>query len=402
MEEVKYNKIALILLMLISILILIYPPFAVSICVPIIIRVPLFLVLLLFSLRTVFFKKYFVRYHLPIITFFIVLAIYWISIGAKSSDVVYFLLYVFLALVLATSVKRNKSLKFLLVNFYLYLVLILSIFAILSFVAFNLELAPYKLKPLGVEPDVYMYYYNYIFGYVNPKTFESGVIGRVCGFMIEPSYQGWFLSTNLFLVSKLVQNNKYLFVCQLIVFFGALSSFSTMSWVVFAIVIASMLVFGIMSIFSLKEKSANVLYGLSLVVVLYSIFTVANQDNLLEILGPSSAEDRASRADASLFFLAMSSPEEFILGRGPGFISKSGYGESNPLLKLLVENGMVSTILVLIFIVYCSYRSKYFMISNLLWLNSVVVLMTPLFIINLLVCKWINEIAEERVRLAKI
>lgn len=396
MEEVKYNKIALILVLLIGFFIMVYPPFVVSIYVPIFIRMPLFLLIILFSLLTVVKKKYFTIYYLPIIIFFVFSSVYWVSIGAIFSEIVYFLLYIFLAIVLVTSVKRNKSLKFLLVNFYFILVLILSIFSILSFVAFNLELAPYELKPVGEGADVYMYYHNYILGYVNPKTFDSGVIGRVCGFMFEPSYQGWFLSTNFFLVSKFVQNKKYLFVCQLIVLFGALSTFSTMSWVVFVIVFASMLVFKIMSILNLKEKSANIFYGLVLVAGIFAMFTVVNQDKLLEMLGPSSSDDRAGRADVSFLYLATASPKELIMGRGPGFITKnSDRGESNPIIKSLVENGIVSTILVLIFIVYCTYRSKYYMIANLLWLNSVVVLFTPLFIINVLVCRWMDESTEE-------
>lgn len=397
MEEVKYNKIALILVVLISFFILVHPPFVASIYVPVLIRVPVFLFIVFFSLFTVVFKRYFLRFYLPIILFYIVSTVYWISIGAILSDVVYSLLYVFLAIVLLVSVKRNKSLKLLLINFYFILVLILSVLSIISFLAFNFELVPYELKPVGEGLDVYVYYHNYFLGYINPKLFESGVIGRVCGFLFEPSYQGWFLSTNFFLVSKFMEKKWYLIFIQLIVLLGALSSFSTMSWVVFSIVFASMLGFKIMSVFGLKEKMANILYGLMLVAGIFAMFTVVNQDKLLEMLGPSSSDDRADRADTSFLYLATASPKELILGRGPGFIGKnSDKGESNPIIKSLVENGIVTTILVLIFIVYCTYRSKYYMIANLLWLNSVVILFTPLFIINVLVCRWMDESAEER------
>ena len=243
MEEVKYNKIALILVLLIGFFILVYPPFVLSIYVSIFVRMPLFLLIVLFSLSTIVKKKYFIVYYLPMIIFFILAGVYWVSIGAVFSEIVYFLLYVFLAIVLLASVKRNRSLKKLLTNFYFILVLVLSILSILSFLAFNLELASYKLKPVGEGLYVYMYYHNYIFGYINPKLFDSGVIGRVCGFMFEPSYQGWFLSTNFFLVSKFVQKKRYLFLYQLIILLGALSTFSTMSWVVFLIVFASIELF---------------------------------------------------------------------------------------------------------------------------------------------------------------
>ncbi|WP_264535066.1 hypothetical protein [Flavobacterium sp. N1736] len=392
MEEVKYNKIALILVVLISFFILVNPPFVASVYVSIYLRVPLFLFITFFSLFTVIFKEYFIRYYLPIFLFFSISSIYWITIGGIFVEVIYTFLYVLLAVVLLVSVKRNKSLKSLMINFYFILVSALSVLSIISFLGFNLELVSYELKPVGEGDDVYMYFHNYILGYINPKLFDSGVIGRVCGFLLEPSYHGWFLSTNFFLVSKWVKNKWYVIFVQLIVLLGALSSFSTMSWVVFVIVFASMFMFKFMSILGLKGKAANIIYGLMLFTGIVVVVTVVNQDKLLEILGPSSSEDRTNRLDTSSLFLLTASPMQLILGRGPGFIGKnSDRGESNPIVKSLVESGLISTILILIFVIYCTYRSKFYMIATLLWLNSVVILFTPLFIVNVLVCRWLDD-----------
>jgi len=392
MEEVKYNKIALILVPLISFFILVHPPFVASIYVPLMLRLPLFIFVVFFSLFTVLFKKYFIRRYLPLIFFYVLVALYWLSAGALISEIAYSLLYVFLAIGLLVSVKRNKSLKFLLINFYAILVIVLSLLSIISYLAYNYELLPYELKPVGKGEDVYVYYHNYMLGYINPKIFESGTIGRVCGFLFEPSYQGWFLSTNFFLLSKFFKKNKYLIFIQLIVLLGALTSVSTMSWVVFAIVFASMFGFKLMAILGLKERLANMIYGLVLIASIFAMFTVVNQDKLLEMLGPSSSDDRTERADISFFYLTTASPKQLILGRGPGFITKNNdKGESNPIIKSLVENGLASTILVLMFVIYCCYRSKFYMISNLLWLNSVVILFTPLFIINVLICRWMDD-----------
>jgi hypothetical protein len=349
-------------------------------------------VVVFFSLFTVVFKKYFLGVYLSIIFFYVFCSAYWIFIGTGIADVVYSLLYVFLAIGLLVSVKRNNSLKGLLINFYFILVLLLSILSIISFMAFNMKLAPYELKPVGEGLDVYYYYHNYLLGYINPKLLESGMIGRVCGFLFEPSYQGWFLSTNFFLVSKFIKNKSYVIIIQSIVLLGALASFSTMSWIVFIIVFASMAAFKVMSTLGIQEKSANILYAFVLFLGVVAMFTVVNKDNLLEILGPSSSDDRTERADMSFLYIATASPQEILLGRGSGFIGvNSGKGESNPIIKSLVENGLVSTILVLIFVIYCTYRSKFYMIASLLWLNSVVILFTPLFIVNILVCRWIDE-----------
>ncbi|MCK8141463.1 hypothetical protein MW871_06105 [Flavobacterium sp. I-SCBP12n] len=282
--------------------------------------------------------------------------------------------------------------KSLLINFYFLLVLILAFLSTVSFLAFNLELLPYTLQPVGEGLDVYHLFHNYFLGYINPKVFESGVIGRVCGFLFEPSYQGWFLSTNFFLLSKGIKNKGYLIISQIIVLLGALSSFSTMTWVVFVLVFGSILVFKILALVGLSGKIANICYGLIFLIGIVGIVTVVDQDKLLEIIGPSSSEDRTNRLDTSTLFLLTASPAQFVLGRGPGYITKnSDRGESNPIVKSLVENGLISTIFVLIFVIYGSCKSKYYMIANLLWLNSVVVLFTPLFIVNILVCRWISE-----------
>nr|WP_315174762.1 hypothetical protein [uncultured Flavobacterium sp.] len=396
MEEIKYNKVALILVVLLSFFILIHPPFVISIYIPVFLRLPLFLFIVLFSLLTILRKSYFIRFYMPIILFFVLSTIYWVSIGTILADLLYSFLYFLLAIVLLVSVKRNQSLRKLLINFYFYLILVLSVLSIISFLAYNLELAPYQLKPVGEGLDIYWHYHNYFLGYINTKNFEFGEIGRVCGFMFEPSYQGWFLSTNFFLISKFIKKKMYLIFVQLIVLLGALSSFSTMSWIVFAIVFASILVFKIMSILGLKEKTANVIYSLMLVGGVFIMLTVVNQGKLLEMLGPSSSDNREERSQTSFLYLATSTPKELILGRGPGFIGKNNdQGEANPILKSLVENGFIITFLVLVFIIYCTYRSKYYMIASLLWLNSVVILFTPLFIVNILVCRWMDEIKAQ-------
>lgn len=392
MIEVRYNKIALILVVLIALFILVFPPFVSSIYVPVLGRVVLFFIIVSFSISTVIKKKYFIIYYLPVSVFFIISGFYWITAGTVFAEMFLLLLYFFLAIALLTSVNRNKSLKTLLINFYFILIVVLSVLSVLSFLAFNLEIVPYGLKPLGEGDDIYMYYHNYFLGYINYKDFESGAIGRVCGFLFEPSYQGWFLSTNFFLISKFVEKKKYLILIQLIVFLGALSSFSTMSWIVFSIVFTSMFCFKLMSILGLNKKISNILYVIMLLTGTFAMFTIVNQDKLLEMVGPSSSDDRSARADVSFLYLTTASSKELFLGRGPGFIGKnSDRGESNPIIKSLVENGIITTVLVLVFIVYCTHRSKFYMIATLLWLNSVVILFTPLFIINVLVCRWMDE-----------
>jgi energy-coupling factor transporter transmembrane protein EcfT len=181
-------------------------------------------------------------------------------------------------------------------------------------------------------------------------------------------------------------------VVQLIVLLGALSTFSTMVWIVLPVGFVSMAVFKLFSLSGLKNRTANILYSLMVVIGVLTVFTLVNMDQVVENLGTSSADDRTDRIDTSFLYLTSASTKEYLLGRGPGFIGENNdKGESNPIIKSLVENGIIATVFVLVFLVYCTRKSKYYMIATFLFLNSVVILFTPLFIINILVCKWIDE-----------
>lgn len=391
LKEKRYNKIALLLFVLIASYIFTDSPFILSIYTSIFLRYLLFLIIIIFSFLMIFKKKKNIVFLL-FLGFFVFQFLYYITSGANFWEAYNNLMCFSLAIVLMLFVKRSYSLKVLLIDFYFSIVLLFSILSIISFITFNLELAPFELKAVGEGLDVYMSYHNYLLGYVSMRDYEMGEIGRVCGFMFEPSYQAWFLSTNLFLVSKYLENKRYLRVVQSIIFLGALSTFSTMVWAVLTIVFFSIAIFKFFSMVGLDKKTANILYSLTIVFCILTVFTVVTTDKIIEKLGTSSADDRTDRIDTSFLYLTSASAKEYLLGRGPGFIGEhNDRGESNPIIKSLVENGVVATIFVFIFVVYCTYRSKYYMIAIFLWLNSVVILFTPLFVINLLVCRWMDE-----------
>lgn len=391
LKEKQYNKIALLLFVLIASYILTDSPFILSIYTSILFRYLLFLIIIIFSFLMIFKKKENIVYLL-FLAFFIIQFMYYVSSGANFWEAYNNLMCFSLAIILMLFVKRSNSLKELLIDFYFSIVLLFSILSIISFITFNLELAPFELKAVGEGLDVYMSYHNYLLGYVSLRNYEMMDIGRVCGFMFEPSYQAWFLSTNLFLVSKYLKNKRYLRVVQLILLLGALSTFSTMVWIVLIVLFFTIATFKLMSILGFKEKTANILYSLTIVFGILIVFTVVNTDKIIESLGTSSADDRTDRIDTSFLYLASASSKEYLLGRGPGFIGEhNDRGESNPIIKSLVENGVLATVFVLAFLVYCTHRSKYYMITIFMWLNSVVILFTPLFVINLLVCRWMDE-----------
>ncbi|ACU06119.1 hypothetical protein [Pedobacter heparinus] len=391
-QSIKVDNLSLSIALLIGVFILIYPPFIASVYVPAFIRIPLLFILVAFFFFLAITKRSYVYQFGPWVCFFLIQEVYWLLTGNKIvGDTIYFLLFALLASSIVIVAKRIPQLKFLVRRFYLILIVSLSILAILSFLAFNLDIFPYVLKTVGQE-EYYEYYHNIFFGYVNLKIFETFNIGRVCGYLFEPSYLGWFLTTNFFILDRYLITRKYLIPVRIIVLLGALASFSTASWIVFAIVGLLNFFYIFLSLIKIKGRLANMIILISFLLVGGITILAIPKQKLIEGLGTSSHENREDRVMNSLLILANSSIPDIILGRSPGFIEVTVQtGESNQLMKILVEYGIITFSLIIAFIVYCTKKSRLFLVANLLFLNSVVIFFTPLFIFNLIVCKWNDE-----------
>jgi 4-amino-4-deoxy-L-arabinose transferase-like glycosyltransferase len=183
-EERRYNKVGLLLFLLIVSYILTASPFILSIYTSFIFRYLLFLIIIIFSFLMIFKKKKNLVF-LIFLAFFVFQFLYYISFGANFGESYTNLMSFSLAIILLLFVKRSPSLKELLINFYFGIVLLFSILSIVSFITFNLDLAPFKLKAVGEGLDVYWSYHNYILGYVSIRNYEMGDIGRICGFMVS-------------------------------------------------------------------------------------------------------------------------------------------------------------------------------------------------------------------------
>lgn len=402
MSEIKINKIALLLFGLVVLLIMTHSPFFWSLNIPVLIRLAIITTVVSLMFFIVVLKKYFLKFYLPFLIFLIVLSVYWLTLGGDVPETIYTYLYILLAIVLMLSIKRIAGLKILIVNLYFYLVVIIAIQSIISFFAFNFELLPYSYSPTGEGDDIYQYYFNYLLGYINPKIYDFGPIGRVTSFLFEPSYLGWFFSTNLLLAHHWVKKREKRVLLQILIFVAALSTFSTMCWLVLGAVLISFLIFKSVEFIVNKKSYINMVSASIIIGGIFTIFSFVGQDKFFEALGPSSSDDRNDRIETSMLYLATASPTQLFLGRSPGYItSHNNKGESNPIIKLLVEEGLLLTILVIVFVVKCTYQNKFYMIATILWLNSVVILFTPLFILNLLVSKWVIDIDKDGASISK-
>jgi len=388
----KFDYLALLVIVLFGILIFIFPPFVASVNVPVYVRFPLLFFITVFFVSITFKRKKFLNTYGYYILFFIFEIGYWFVKGSITiGHTAYFFIYILLSFSLLSGIHRISGSKELMRNLFFLIVIVFSALSILSFLAYNFELLPYEMEQIGDE-GYYNNFYNPLLGYISIKKFEFGTIGRVCGYLLEPSYLGWFLSVNYFLVENYVQKRKYIIICRIVVFLGAMATCSTMAWIVIPLVLMIKFFYKIMAIFHVRNRTTNMILGIGSMALLLMFLTIVPKEKLIESLGTSSADDREERADASFLLIGTSSVPDLLFGRSPGYIeSNFDKGESNQIVKLIVETGLLSTVMILIFVINCTKRSKYFMIANLLFLNSVVVLLTPLFILNILVCKWTDE-----------
>ncbi|WP_423147456.1 hypothetical protein [Rubrolithibacter danxiaensis] len=382
-----------VILFLVSILIFGFQPFTWSMLVPLEVRV--FVLFLLIALFISFsFKKrkvfYFLLTFLPLS---ILLTIIWVLNSPRSIPfILYFFAFTIFTITLLSAAQKVRRLKFVLTKFLLFLVLIQSILAIFSFLTFNFNLLPFSSIKLG-DFDYYNFYYNPFLGYIDPKPMSFGTLGRVAGFMFEPSYLAWFLTTNFFFVHKCTSvKGVQVVLIRVIVFLGAMATCSTMCWLVFLIIFFVKLAFGFLNMIGVRKAMANIAVGLLVFSAPIVFFAEGGQERVGSLLGKSSLDDRQARIQESIFVLLTSSSQKLVLGHAPGFVEVTmDKGESNQYIKLFVEEGILVTVLIIGFVVHCTNGSKYFMIANLLFLNSAVVLLTPLFIINIVVCKWQND-----------
>ena len=365
-----------------------FQPFTSSTVMPGEIRVPLLLLFtflaIIFSLRK---KKVFYFLLIGGVTFIILFYI-WLRHSPQSlSDILYVIVLTIFTFCLYYFLKRAPKLVWILSMFWLFLLIMVSVFSILSFIAFNFHLASYKEVMLGA----YDYYYNPILGYIHLKHFETTSWGRACYFMLEPSYLAFFLTTNFFFIDSFPVNPAVKFASKIIVFAGAMSAVSTASWLVFGLIFGVSIAYSIIKRISRNRYITNlVIYSLLIAFVITIIYMP--KDKIISILGTSSYSDRENRIGESILVLAGSDLNHILVGNSPAYMEKEvGRGESDQFFKLLVEEGLIVTILVIIFIVFCLKGNFKFMMAVFIFLNSAVILWTPLFCINIVLCRLLNE-----------
>ncbi|QJB34102.1 hypothetical protein HF324_23410 [Chitinophaga oryzae] len=378
---------------LISVLMLSSLPFSGSLWIPAAVRIGVLLTLLALSIAISWKKKPIFYFFLIYFPAAVILALLWRRNSPQSlPPILYTISFVGFAVLLMHIARRLPLLPYLISRFLYLLVMFTAIMAVLSFLAFNLDLIPYKEIKLG-DFDYYNFYYHPVFGYVAPKKFGDIEVGRIAGYMMEPSYTAWFLTSNFFIADKYFKHRGMPFlVSKVIIFAGAIATLSMGGLLVFGVVFLIMIAYGILGKLNVGTKLKNIVIGTVMALAFVGMLMVP-KEQVSESLGNSSYGDRDARVQSSFLILGTSGIVDLALGHSPGFIENSdlGKGESNQYMKLLVEEGIFISLLVIGWIVANTKKSKYYMLANLIFLSSVVILWTPLFIVNIMFCRWKDE-----------
>lgn len=365
-----------------------FQPFISSGFVPSEVRVPLLLLFTFLSIAFSFKKKWTFYFLLVGGILFLVLFLIWIHNSANTiSDIVYVIVLSIFTYCLYPFLKRMPLLVWILCRFWLFLLLFISVFSIGGFITYNFNLLPYTFTQI----DPYSYYFNPIFGYVFVKAFGSTELGRACWYMWEPSYLAFFLTTNYFFISSLPFAPLVKNVSKLLIFLGAFCALSTGSWVVFSIVFFISAMYWIIKKLNFSDRMAK--YSIYAILLLSIVtITLIPKEKIVEYLGSSSYNDRDERLAESLFILGTSNVKTIFLGHAPGYIEKNfEKGESNQFMKLIIEEGFLLMILIIAFIIFCLKKNFKFMLATIIFLNSVVILWTPLICINIILCKILTD-----------
>ena len=266
---------------------------------------------------------------------------------------------------------KNNELKFhTFLNVWLKFSLILSFFAVISYVIhqftfFNFDLFDFK------SSEAFKRNYPYqmsIFGNTIDKAFGSITVSRVCSFFNEPLNAGIFFGLNL-LLTKINRN----FISKKYAFFFLVAGLLT-----FSVTFYMILLFLILGEFKLKLNFTNFL-GLILIFSILILMIIISDVEILEnFISYTSFDNRIERETFALKSILESPLSKFLFGHGTGNYAKAfpnnvGY-TSTGYVSFLFEFGIITFVAVLIFVLFF-LKSRF----DLLIVLSIVLLTYPIY-----------------------
>jgi hypothetical protein len=371
--------------LLIMFVIFSFQPFITAELIPSAVRVPAIFFLVICSFFVAIKKRNI--FYFTILFIFISIALFynWQGNSPKTiSNIIYVLMLIAFTVYFGVSINKLPGLATILIQFWIGMLVFISLSSILSFICFNFHLLPYSNAKIGN----YVYDFNPLLGYINPKAFGRGlIIGRSCHFMLEPSYLACYLTINYFLIDSFSLEGLKRKGLKIIVFLAGMSTFSTSVWIVFGLVFILSILYKVFKKFRLEERLSRFVLFSFLGLLAIGVAFIP-KDKIVDFLGKSSFSDRSNRMEAGFLIIASTDVKDLLFGNGPGYIASNySKGESNQYVKMFIEEGALVSLIVLIYVIWLARSNFNFLLAVLIFLNSVVILWTPLFIVNLILCQ---------------
>jgi len=260
-----------------------------------------------------------------------------------------------------------------LTNIWFIFVAIISFITILASIIANFHLLPLQ----EIELLNYPIKYQFILGMIH----SSLSLERPSFYFAEPSYLGFFLGLNfIFFTSIKDKHNR--FVMIMILMAGILTGARTI-WIGYLAVALLFLLFKILNMKSSIFQNSVCMIIFAVIIFFITIYPIEysylTEDNSL------LTRQIKLYSTLSLFEETFSIPN-FLFGQGATFIAHKTMqgGESNAFIKMLVEQGFIMLIFSIVAIFFMLKNYPLLLFYTMITLNAVVLLVSPLFIFNIL------------------
>jgi hypothetical protein len=270
---------------------------------------------------------------------------------------------------------------------FIVIILVISCLTIISWISSNFHLLPFQ----STNMKGYRVGYNFPLGMVHMR---KGTFYRPSLYFAEPSYLGFFLGFSYFYISQAIWLKRRKYFCLVVFISGVLTGSFTFYFAFIITFFTKLLNDNVLV--NYKEKLSLVYFIAFLLISINLLIKVQDFNNVLFSNFQTSLEIRKLRIHQSILTIREETAPEILMGLGPGYIEKTrALGESNAFVKLLIEEGLIVTILILTMIYSNLKNNTPLMLFCLIAFNSVVILDTPFVIFLLLISSIFNKLKEE-------
>lgn len=206
------------------------------------------------------------------------------------------------------------------------------------------------------------------------NVYVGGHEPRYCWYFAEPSYLGFFLALYL-LVLLIIKPNKYKLKTVLVISAGFLSGAMT-----FWLCLICSAIIGIIKIFvPIRSYIYRMFFAVFILILLIVILTFDFEEFVLyyDIFERNSFGDRQYRMLLSKDIMEKMSFFDYLLGKGSNYVAMVyGSGESNSYYKLVVEYGVLFTVIITYYL-NRFIKNDLFFVAVVSGLMTVILFLTP-------------------------